>query len=112
MTIYLCNKILAARLAEAIFDTGHDARQVGLGDRVVDKSPLFLRRQESAVLHEAQMLRRHVTGKVAGFRELSHAVAAPEQHLHHPQAVRVRERPQALGRLARALPDRAGFSSS
>src|SRR5262249_46598098 len=61
--------------AEAGLDTGHDVRQVRLGDPVVRLAPVLLAGEQAAALHEAQVLRGHVAGAAARLGQFPDRVA-------------------------------------
>ena len=54
-------------------------------------------------MHQPQVLRRHVAGDAAGLGELTHCVAATEEHLHDPEPMRVRQRHPGRAHFALAL---------
>lgn len=94
----ICNaKKKLRRTAELRLDASQNVRQMRLGDRIVDASPVFLRLQQTATLSHPQVFRRHVAGNAARLGQFSDRILALQQHLHHPQAMRMRQRPQALG---------------
>ena len=69
------------------------------GDSVVDAAAFPLDAEKAAPLHQPKVLRGHVARDLAGLGELAHRVAAAEQQLHDPQAVRMGQRLEALRRL-------------
>src|SRR5262249_22146644 len=84
-------------------DAGHDVRQVRLGDLVVRLPPILLALEQAAALHEAQVFGGHVAGDAARLGKLPDRVAAPQEHLDHPQPVRVGQRLEAFRRLLQRL---------
>jgi hypothetical protein len=80
-----------------------DVGQVRLGDGVIHEAALLFRREESAPLHEAEVLGRHVAGDFARLGQFADGVLTLEQHLYHAQAMRVCQNPQTLGGLSEGL---------
>jgi hypothetical protein len=77
-------------VAEPRFDASHQLGQMHFGDPVIGPAAFFFIAQKTAPLHKPQMLRRHVTGNPAGLGKFPDGIAIAEQHLHHPQTVRMR----------------------
>lgn len=73
------------------------------GHGVIHTTPFSFGSQEAAALHQAEMLRGHVAGDSTGFSQLSDGESIVQQHLNHPQPVRVRKRPQTLGRFGEGV---------
>jgi hypothetical protein len=82
---------------EAVFDAAEDAGEVWLGDAVVDLATFPFAKQETAALHQPQMLGGHVAVYSAGFGKLTDGVPATQQHLDDAEAVGVGQRFEAFG---------------
>jgi hypothetical protein len=80
-----------------MLDALQDVLEMRFGNAVKHLSPLLGTGKKAAALHEPQMFGGHGTGKVARFRQLTHCVLPLEQHLYHPQSMRVGQRPQTFG---------------
>jgi hypothetical protein len=89
-------KNLPLPTSEPTFDALHDVRQMWLCDLVVRVSSLLPPRQEAAMLHQSQVLGRHVIGNLARLGEFLNRILATQQHLDHAEPNRVRQGSKAL----------------
>jgi hypothetical protein len=68
-------------------------------DAVVAIAAFLCHGEESAALHESQVLGRHVRRDVARFGKLAHGIGVGKQHLDNAEPMGVGEDAEALGRL-------------
>src|SRR2546427_6500810 len=86
--------------AKVFLDATHDVRQMRLGDGVVGLSALLAAAEQTAALHQAQVLGSHVAGDSARLGQLSDRVAVVTKQLHHAQPVRMGQYLETLGRFS------------
>jgi hypothetical protein len=86
---------------KTVFDALKDVFDVRFDDFIENLSACPLAAQETASLHEPQMLRGHRRGDLARLSQLGHRKLFVQEHLKHPQAVGVSQHTQALGGLAK-----------
>jgi hypothetical protein len=92
-----------ALLVKPSFNARHDVRQMLLRDLVICLPPLFFVRQQTAPLHQPEMLGSHVAGNSASLGEFTDRVSSSEQHLHHPQPMRMGKSLEAFSRLPQSV---------
>ena len=85
---------------EAGFDAVHDVFEVRLGDAVEDLASLLVAVQKPTPLHQSQVFGRHRLRQLARLSQLTDRKLSRQQHLDHPQPMRMSQHPQALSRLA------------
>jgi hypothetical protein len=70
---------------------------MGLGNPVIHLSSLLRASKKSTALHEPQMFGRHWTRQITRLCQLTDRILTLEQHLHHPQTMRMGERTKTFG---------------
>jgi hypothetical protein len=86
----MAKKTLLGCSSKAIFDAFDDALKLRLDDPIIHFSPLLFAGEQPAVLHEPQMLGSHRGWQFARRRQFPDGKVSLEQHLYHPQTMRVR----------------------
>jgi hypothetical protein len=94
----VCVKIVTSTRfdSEAAFNTCHDFLEVWFDDSVKDLAAVLVTVEEPAPLHQPEVFRCHGGGKSATFRQFTDGILAGQEHLNHPQPMRMRQHAEAF----------------
>lgn len=82
--------------AESVFNALQDSTEMRFGHAVEHLATISFTGQESAALHESQMLRCHGTWEITSLSQLPDRILPLQKHLDNPQSMRMSQRAEAL----------------